>query len=326
MACSWIGVGSDVAHGGDAGEQLALEPERGERGDLDLGGRPGGLLDVLALGVALVDALAAAALAVSAAAAVTVAVAAALAATVVAPPAVVTAALVTVAAALAALAGALDALGRGGRRRLRRACRVAGGRGVRRGLRAAGLRLRAAALRGAVGAAAAVAAPAAALAAGLLSALGRRGARGRGALGAGGDGRVGGAGGHRCSLPRRLRTRRRLALHGSMRMLAGDQRCAREFVLWGAALGAARLTTDWCSFPFRTLPGGHNVWGSAAGGSPGAWRLGRYRLPSSESNLIRSRFYPQAATPTRRPPSPPEASPPRASWRASPRTSACRRG
>ena len=103
MACSWIGVGSDVAHGGDAGEQLALEAERGERRDLDLGGRPGGLLDVLALRVALVDALAAAVAAVAA-----VALAAALAAAVVAARAVVPAA-----AALAALAGALAALGGG---------------------------------------------------------------------------------------------------------------------------------------------------------------------------------------------------------------------
>ena len=84
MACSWIGVGVHVAHGGDAGEQLAFEAERGERRDLDLGGRPGGLLDVLALLVALVDALAAAVTAVAA-----VALAAALAAAVVAARAVV---------------------------------------------------------------------------------------------------------------------------------------------------------------------------------------------------------------------------------------------
>ena len=73
-----------VAHRGDAGEQLAFEAQCRERRDLDLGGRSGGLLDVLALLVALVDALAAA---VAAVAAVTLA--AALAAAVVAARAVV---------------------------------------------------------------------------------------------------------------------------------------------------------------------------------------------------------------------------------------------
>ena len=37
-------------------------------------------------------------------------------------------------------------------------------------------------------------------------------------------------------------------------MLAGDQRRAREFVLWGATRRAARLGTDWCSFPSEHCP------------------------------------------------------------------------
>ena len=57
-------------------------------------------------------------------------------------------------------------------------------------------------------------------------------------------------------------------------MLARDQRCAREFVLWGATRRAARLSTDWCSFPSEHCPVVHNVCGSRAGGRPGAWRLG----------------------------------------------------
>ena len=193
-----------IAHGGDAGEQLAFEAERGERRDLDLGGRTGRLLDVLALLVGLVDALAAAVTAVAA-----VALVAALAAAVVAARAVVPAA-----AALAVLAGALLVLGGGGRCSRRRSARVGRGRRVlrrsRRLLR--GPRgLRGAALGGAIRAATAVAAPAAAPAATLLPALGGRRVLGR-ALGGSRNGRVGGAGGHRFSLPRRLRRRRRYAL------------------------------------------------------------------------------------------------------------------
>jgi hypothetical protein len=37
-------------------------------------------------------------------------------------------------------------------------------------------------------------------------------------------------------------------------MLSGDQRRAREFVLWGATRRAARLGTDWCSFPSEHCP------------------------------------------------------------------------
>ena len=267
--------GVDVAHSGHAGQQLAFEAERGERRDLDLGGRTGRLLDVLALLVGLVDALAAA---VTAVAAVTLATA--LAATVVAARTVVLAT-----AALAAVCGPLAALGGTGRSGLCRGRRVVGRRrrvlragrrslrGARRSLRGARLGLRGAALRGAVRGAAPVAAPAAALAAALLPALGGRRVLGR-ALSGSGDGRVGGGGGHRFSLPRRLRTRRITTVGGGIRMLARDQRCAREFVLWGATRRAARLSTDWCSFPSEHCPVVHNVCGSHAGGRPGAWRLG----------------------------------------------------
>jgi len=121
--------------------------------------------------------------------------------------------------------------------------------------------MRGAALGGAVRAATAVAAPAAAPAAALLPALDGRGALRRAAFGRCGHGRVGGAGGHRFSLPRRLRTRRRCVFSLGVHMLAWDQRCAREFVLWGATLRAARLGTDWCSFlsehcPVVTMSGG----------------------------------------------------------------------
>ena len=107
-----------VAHGGDAGEQLAFEAECGERRDLDLWGRPGGLLDVLALLIALVDALAAAVTAVAA-----VALAAAVAAAVVPARAVVPSA-----TALAVLTGTLAALGGGGRCGRRRSARIGRGR------------------------------------------------------------------------------------------------------------------------------------------------------------------------------------------------------
>ena len=223
-----------VAHGGDAGEQSAFEAEHGERRDLDLGGRTGRLLDVLALLVGLVDALAAAVTAVAA-----IALVAALAATVVAARSVVPAA-----AALAVLAGARLVLGGGGRRSRRRSARIGRGRRVLRRSRRLLRGLRAgAALGGAVGAAAAVAASAATPAATLLSALGGRHVLGR-TLGGSRNGRVGGAGSHRFSLPRRLRTRRRCALRRRAGMLTRDQRRAREFVLWGATLRAARRGTD----------------------------------------------------------------------------------
>ena len=325
MACSWIGVGSDVAHGGHAGEQLALEPERGERGDLDLGGRPGGLLDVLALGVALVDALAAAALAVSAAAAVTVAVAAALAAAVVAPR------------------GRGRHGGRGSRRPRRSARRARARRPAQPAPRRAP-RSRRPACPGrwsAPGVVCVCAPPLWAAPSAPPLPWRRRPPRLRrgfcppSAGAAPADGARSGRRGWSCrwcwgsqvlssstapyaATPRSPRehanARRGSAVCAGVRLVGGHPRGGQTRLRTGVP-----FLSEHC--PVVTMSGGLL---REEGPARGAWgETGSRLLNPTLSGL---RFYPQAATPTRRPPSPPEASPPRASWRASPRTSACRRG
>ena len=106
-------------------------------------------------------------------------------------------------------------------------------------------------------------------------------------------------------------------------MLTRDQRRAREFVLWGATLRAARLGTDWCSFLSEHCPVVHNVCGSHAGGRPGAWRLGE-RTGSRRLNQTLSGLHStlKCGRPCRRPERGPPLSRRRA--RAWPRTCARR--
>ena len=232
----------------------ALEPERGERRDLDLGGRTGRLLDVLALLVALVDALAAA-VAVAAA----VALAAALAAAVVA--------LARWSSRSARLSPAARTSPRG-----RRPAHLVP---ARRSAPAAALRLDAVCGRGRASLPRRRLPPRlrrrfCSPSAGAASADAARGGR---------HGRVGGGWCHSSLSSSTTPYAAARPSLGSRRMLARDKRGAREFVLWGATRRAARLSTDWCSFPSEHCPViTMSVW-SASGGRLGARRLGGKPAP-----------------------------------------------